>query len=80
LLANRKNILHFIRDKRLKKEEHCSQHSGDIGVQAWQDKKRGTMIFTYHKEVYSKVNKANKKETKPAVVNEYDLSMGAVYL
>jgi hypothetical protein len=36
-------------------------------MHAWQDKKRGSTLMTYLKdEMHSRVNKANKKETKPA--------------
>jgi hypothetical protein len=37
LYANRKRIKN-------RRREHCSQHSGDIGVHASQDKKSETMI------------------------------------
>jgi hypothetical protein len=47
-------------DKRLKKGQHCSQHSVDVGVHFWQDRKRVAMCLMYHKsEMDSKVDKAN---------------------
>jgi hypothetical protein len=56
-------------DRRLKKGKHCGQHSGDVGIQAWQDKERVTMSSIYHKEeMCLKPNKANTEETKTTVV------------
>jgi hypothetical protein len=53
------------RTKKLKKGEHCHQHSGDVAVLALQDKKQVTMISTYHKdEMCMLVNKVNHEETK----------------
>jgi hypothetical protein len=40
----------FIKNKRLKNGVHCDQHSGDVGVHAWQDKKRVIMIFTNRRD------------------------------
>jgi hypothetical protein len=34
----------------LNKGEHYGQHSGNVAVLAWQDKKQVTMISTYHKD------------------------------
>jgi hypothetical protein len=52
-----------------------------VELHAWQDKKRVTLFLTYHKdEMGFKVNKANREETNPAVVCDYNLNMGAVDL
>ena len=40
LRPNRKNVPPLVKNKKLKKGEHCAQHSGDVAVLAWQDKKR----------------------------------------
>jgi hypothetical protein len=40
----------FVKNKILKKGVHCSQHSGDVGVHTWQDKKRVIMIFTNQRD------------------------------
>jgi hypothetical protein len=36
-----------VKNTKLKKGEHCGQHSGDVAVFAWQEM---TMISTYHKD------------------------------
>jgi hypothetical protein len=54
-----KNVPPLVKNTKLNKE-HCGQHSGDVAVRAWQDKKRVTMISTYHKDdMRVVVNKAN---------------------
>jgi hypothetical protein len=53
----------------------------NTGVHVWQNKKRVATILMHHKEdMHSKVNKANKEETKPAVVYGYNQAMGAIHL
>jgi hypothetical protein len=37
--ANRKNLPPAVKDKTLKKEEHCGKHSGDVTLLACQYKK-----------------------------------------
>jgi hypothetical protein len=70
-----------VKNKKLKKGEHFGQHSGDVAVLAWRDKKRVTMISTYHKDdMRVVVNKANKHETKPVVVCDYNKNMLGVDL
>jgi hypothetical protein len=34
----------------IEQSEHCGQHSGDVAVLGWQDKKQVAMISTYHKD------------------------------
>jgi hypothetical protein len=66
---------------KLKKGEHFGQHSGDVSVLAWRDKKRVTMISTYHRDdMRVIVNKANKQEIKPVVVSDYNKNMLGVDL
>jgi hypothetical protein len=43
--ANIKSASPVVKNKKLKKGEHCGQHSGDVTVVAWQDKKRVSMIL-----------------------------------
>jgi hypothetical protein len=67
--------------KKLKKREHYSQHSGDAEVHTSQDKKRETMLSIIHKvKMHFKLYKANKEETKPAVVYDCNLDIEAVCL
>jgi hypothetical protein len=67
--------------KKLKKREHYSQHSGEAGVHASQDKKRETMLSIIHKvKMHFKLYKANKEEAKPAVAYDCNLNIEAVYL
>jgi hypothetical protein len=57
---NRENVPPLVKNMKLNKGEHCGQHSGDVTVLAWQEKKRVTMISRYHKDdVRVVVNKAN---------------------
>jgi hypothetical protein len=46
LCSNRKNFPPLVKNMKLKKGEHCAQHSGDVAVLAWQDKKRVTTVST----------------------------------
>jgi hypothetical protein len=81
LRDNRKNVPPAVKNMKLKKGEHCGQHSGDVSVLAWRDKKRVTMISTYHKDdMRVVVNKANKQETKLVVVCDYNKNMMGVDL
>jgi hypothetical protein len=58
---NGKSVSPLVRNTKLNEGEHCGQHSGDVAVLAWQDKKRMTMISTYHKDDMRVVlNKANR--------------------
>jgi hypothetical protein len=66
---------------KLNKGEHCGQHSGDVTVLAWQDKKRVTMISTYHKDdMHVVINKANRVQSKCVVVCDYNVNMLGVDL
>lgn len=72
LCANRKNVHPILKSKKLKKERHCIQHSGDAAVLVWQDKQRVSVISMYHKEeIHMGIMKANQEETKLAVVCDY---------
>jgi exonuclease III len=65
-----------VKNTKLNKGEHCGQHSGDVAVLAWQDKKRETVISTYHKDdMRVVVNKANRVQSKSAVVCDYNVNM-----
>jgi hypothetical protein len=65
----------------LKKGEYCAQHSGDVAVLAWQDKKRVNMISTYHKsDMRVVVNHEKSPEIKPVVVCNYNKNMLGVDL
>jgi hypothetical protein len=57
----------FPKDKTLKRGKHCGQHSGDIGIHIWQDKKKVTMILMSHKDEMH--HKVNKEETKLSVMS-----------
>ncbi|XP_021913795.1 piggyBac transposable element-derived protein 4-like, partial [Zootermopsis nevadensis] len=81
LRANRKNVPPAVKSKKLKKGEHCGLHSGDVAVLTWQDKKRVTMISTYHKDhMCVTQNKANRVQIKPVVVRDYNKHMLGVDL
>jgi hypothetical protein len=80
LRANRKNVPPLVKNKKLKRGEHCCHQSGDVAVLVWQDKKRVTMISTYHKDKMRVIVKANKQETKPVVVCDYNKNMLGVEL
>jgi hypothetical protein len=81
LRANRKNVPPLVKNKKLKKGEHCGQHSGDVALLAWQDKKRVTTISIYHRDdMRVVVNKANRVQSKPVVVCDYNLNMLGVDL
>jgi hypothetical protein len=70
-----------VKNKKLNKGEHCGQHTGDVAVLAWQDKKRVTMISAHQKDdMRVAVNKANREETKPVVVCDYNINMLGVDL
>ncbi|XP_021941602.1 piggyBac transposable element-derived protein 4-like [Zootermopsis nevadensis] len=76
LRANRKNVPPEVKNKKLNKGEHYGQHSGDVAVLAWQDKKRVTMLSTYHKDdMCVTINKAKREEIKPLVVRDYNKNM-----
>lgn len=49
LHVNRKSVPPIVKDKKLKKGEHCGQHSGDVVIHACQDRKQVTTVSTYHK-------------------------------
>jgi hypothetical protein len=70
-----------MKNMKLNKGEHCGQHSGDVAILAWQDKKRVTMISTYHNDdMHVAVNKANREETKPVVDCDYNINILGVDL
>jgi hypothetical protein len=47
-----------------------------VAVLVWQDKKRVTMISTYHKDdTRVVVNKANRVQSKSVVVCDYNINM-----
>jgi hypothetical protein len=63
----------------LKKGEQFGQHSGEIGVLTWHDKKRVTMISTYHTDEM-RVSISRGKEVIKPVVSDYNTHMGGVDL
>ncbi|XP_021913223.1 piggyBac transposable element-derived protein 4-like [Zootermopsis nevadensis] len=76
LRPNWKNVPPAVKNMKLKKGEHCGQHSGDVAVLAWQDKRRVTMISTYHKhDICVTINTAKQEQTKPVVVRDYNKHM-----
>jgi hypothetical protein len=81
LRDNRKNVPPAVKNMKLNKGEHFGQQSGDVAVLAWRDKKRVTMISTFHKDdMRVFVNRANKQVTKPVVVCDYNKNMLGVDL
>jgi hypothetical protein len=81
LRDNRKNVPPLVMNRKLNKGEHCGQHSGDVAVLAWQDKKQVTMISTYYKDDMNViVNKANQVQSKPVVFCDYNVNMLGVDL
>jgi hypothetical protein len=48
--ANRKSASPVVKNKKVKNGQHCSQHSGDVAVLAWQDKKHVSVISTCCKD------------------------------
>jgi hypothetical protein len=76
LRSNRKNFPPLVKNMKLKKGEHCAQHSGDVALLAWQDKKRVTKVSTYHKDdMRVVVIRPNKTQIKPVVVCDYSKTM-----
>jgi hypothetical protein len=66
---------------KLNKGEQCGQHSGDVAVLAWQDKKWVTMISTYYKDdMCVVVNKTNRVQPKSVVVCDNNVNMLGVDL
>jgi hypothetical protein len=55
---NRKDVPEIVKEKKLKKGELIAQHSGQLSVLKWSDKKEVTMIFNLSRE--GKKNRANK--------------------
>jgi hypothetical protein len=47
LRADSQNVPPVLKNRKLKKGEHCGQHSRDMVVLAWQNKKRVTMVSTH---------------------------------
>jgi hypothetical protein len=78
---NRKNVPPLVKNMKLNKGEHCGQHSGNVAVLAWQDKKQVTLISIYHKDaMHVVVNKANQVQSKSTVVCDYNINMLGVDL
>ena len=50
LIYNRKFVPNLVKEKKLQKGEYFEQHSGDVTVLAWRDKKRVTVLSTYHND------------------------------
>jgi hypothetical protein len=66
--------------EKLKKGETVAQHSTNVEVLAWQDKKTVTFISTYHSGEMSTISKDGKEIIKSKVAFDYNTSMGRVNL
>jgi hypothetical protein len=70
-----------VRDKKLKKGELVTQHSGPLSVLKWKGEKDVTMISTYHgQETRIKLMKCRQEKPKPVSVIDYNKNMGGVDL
>jgi hypothetical protein len=78
--VNRKNVPSLVKTKKLKKRETVGQHSTDVAVLDWQDRKRATLISTYHNGEMSTISKDGKEIIKPKVAFDYNTNMGGVDL
>jgi hypothetical protein len=81
LRLNKKDIPKIVKEKRLKKGELIAQHSGQVFVLKWGDKKEEAMISTYHgKETRKQLTKRGQEKEKPISVLDYNENMGGVDL
>jgi hypothetical protein len=69
-MSTEKNVPPLVKAKKLKKGEQFDQHSGDIGVLTWHDKKTVTMISTYHTDVMHVFVSRGKEVIKPVVLSD----------
>jgi len=81
LRLSRKDFPQRVKEKKLKKGELVTQHSGPVSVLKWKDKKDVTMISTYHgEEARMKLTKCRQEKQKPVSVIDYSENMGGVDL
>jgi hypothetical protein len=69
-----------VNTKELKIGQHQDQHSGNVALLAWQEKKQLTMISAYHKQDVCGHKKASQEESKSMVVCDCKVSMRGVHL
>jgi len=81
LHLSRKDVPQKVKDKKLKKGELVAQHSGPVSVLKWKDKRKVTMILTYHgEETRMKLTKCRQEKQKPVSVLDYNENMRGVDL
>jgi hypothetical protein len=62
-----------VKDKKLRKGEFITEHSGPVPVLKWKDKKEVTMNSTYHgQETRTKLTKCKQENQKPVSVVDYN--------
>jgi hypothetical protein len=60
-----------VKNEKLKEGDHYFQHSGDVVILAWQDKKA-----TYQRdEMCVVINEVNQEDRKPVVLCDYSLNI-----
>jgi hypothetical protein len=80
LRINIKTVPPLVKDKNLKKGQQFGRHSGHVGVLTWHDKKKVTMISTYHTDEMRESISRGKEVVKPDAVSDYNSHMGGVDL
>ena len=81
LCLSTKDVPQRVKEKKLKKGELVAQHSGQLSVLKWKDKKEVTVISTYHgEETRMKLTKCRQEKQKPVSVLDYNENIGGVDL
>lgn len=75
---NRKEMPPAIKDVKLKKGEVVAFRRGKVMTLRWKDKKDVTLLSTIHNAKMLQITKRDKVKEKPAVVHDYNDTMGGV--
>ena len=76
LKLNRKDVPKEVKNKKLEKGEIIARHSGPVAVLKWRDKRKVTMVSTYHSADTQRVSNKGKETEKPLCVIDYNRNMG----